>query len=235
MRDIIIIPTYNERETIGDLVAEIFRVLPAAEIMVVDDSSPDGTGELVRQLQQDFSNLKLMVRKEKTGLGNAYKEAFNTLKHNGDIRTVTTMDADWSHNPKYLPQLLEESKRHDVVIGSRYISGGGVPRWEPWRRFLSWGGNRYARFITGVPVNDLTAGFVCFQREFLARLDFSKIPSSSYAYTIESKCHAYHAGARIKEIPIIFDERRRGQSKIASDTVRQGLLTPWRIRFRKKR
>jgi len=231
MRDVVVIPTYNERELIAGLLRKVFNTTPNVFVWVVDDTSPDGTAEEVRDLQKTFKNLSLHVRPKKTGLGSAYLEVFSLLLADPTVRTITTMDADWSHNPVYIPDLLQESWRHDVVVGSRYVSGGGVPRWEAWRRLLSWGGNAYARLVTGVPVCDLTAGFVCFRREVLERMDFSKIHSAGYAYTIESKCLAYRSGARIKEIPIVFEERRGGESKISKHVIREGVAAPWRIRF----
>lgn len=234
MKDVVVIPTYNECELIESLVRRIFRLYPKLTVMVVDDSSPDGTSAVVRELQKEIPNLSLHVRPQKKGLGSAYIEAFRMLLGDPTVRTMTTMDADWSHNPVYVGDLLQESWQYDVVIGSRYVRGGGVPQWEAWRRGLSWGGNMYARLVTGVPIRDLTAGFVCFRREVLERMDLSKIHSAGYAYTIESKCFAYKAGARIKEIPIVFEERRKGVSKISKHIIREGIIAPWRIRFSKK-
>ena len=233
MKDVVVIPTYNECDLIEGLVRKVFRLLPHIAVFVVDDTSPDGTYAIVQKLQKEFPKLSLHVRPKKTGLGSAYLEAFSLLLADPAVRTITTMDADWSHNPVYLRDLLQESWQHDVVVGSRYVPGGGVPRWEAWRRLLSWGGNMYARLVTGVPVRDLTAGFVCFRKEILERMDFSKIHSAGYAYTIESKCLAHQADARIKEIPIVFEERRGGELKISKHVIREGIMAPWRIRFSK--
>lgn len=231
MKDVILIPTYNERELIGDLIEEVFRVVPDAIVMVIDDNSPDDTAGAVCELQERYPGLQLHVRPEKRGLGSAYVEVFTKLVPDESIRTITTMDADWSHHPRHLPELLRESEHADVVIGSRYVDGGSVPDWELWRRLLSWGGNMYARVVAGVPIRDLTAGFVCFHRTLLARIDLSQIHSEGYAYTIESKVFAHRLGARIREIPITFEERRGGESKISHHIIREGLLAPWRIRF----
>ncbi|MDP3963534.1 MAG: polyprenol monophosphomannose synthase [bacterium] len=233
MRDVIVIPTYNERESIAGLLEAVFAAVPAAHVLVIDDSSPDGTAKIVVDLRMRYPQLDLLVRPKKSGLGSAYIETFKRLVGDDTIRTITTMDADWSHNPAYLPRLFgEHDNGYDVVIGSRYIAGGGVPRWEAWRRFLSFGGNMYARLVTGAPIRDLTAGFVSFRRQLLARMDLDRISSEGYAYTIESKCLAHRAGARIKEIPIIFEERRGGESKLSRHIIREGIMAPLRIRLR---
>lgn len=232
MRDVILIPTYNERESIESLLEAVFAAVPAAHVVVVDDASPDETGQVVERLQMRYPRLDLMTRPQKLGLGSAYIETFKQLVGDDTIRTITTMDADWSHNPSYLPRLLSEHDQgFDVVIGSRYVRGGGVPEWELWRRLLSFGGNFYARMVTGVPVRDLTAGFVSFRREVLEHMRLDRISSEGYAYTIESKCFAHRAGARMKEVPIIFEERRGGESKLSRHIIREGIVAPWRIRF----
>lgn len=231
MKDIIIIPTYNERETIAGIITEIFRVVPNIEVLVVDDNSPDGTGDIVQKLKNRYAKLDIFLRSKKEGLGSAYIDTFRRLIPEISIRSITTMDADWSHQPRYLPTMLQESEQHDMVVGSRYVKGGGTKGWDIRRRILSRGGNIYARLISGVPVSDLTGGFVTFRREILVQLPLERIHSSGYAYTIESKCYAYHCGARIKEIPIIFEERRAGASKLTGHIIREGIVAPWRMRF----
>ncbi len=231
MEDIVIVPTYNERESIKGILEEVFRVVPHVRVFVVDDNSPDKTAEIVRKLQDKFPQLYLHLRREKRGLGSAYIEMFTKLAGDLSIRTITTMDADGSHNPVYLEEMLRESEDHDVVIGSRYVKEGGTKGWDARRRVLSWGGNLYARTVSGVPVYDLTAGFVTFRGEILRRMPLGRISSSGYAYTIESKCHAWHLGARIKEIPIIFEERRAGASKLSGHIIREGIIAPWRVRL----
>lgn len=231
MKDTIIIPTYNERENISPLVKEIFDLLPDTHILVVDDSSPDGTAEVVKSLMVHYANLSLHIRKTKEGLGAAYKDVLKKLAGDGTIRNITTMDADGSHSPDYLPLLLKESVRYDLVIGSRYIKGGGVENWEPWRYMLSKYGNIYARMLTGLPVQDLTAGFVCFKRDLLDKIDLDAIGSGGYAYQIEFKFHCVKQGATIKEIPIIFKNRREGESKMSNHIIREGLKTPLKLFF----
>jgi dolichol-phosphate mannosyltransferase len=231
MKHWIVIPTYNERENIAPLLREMFLVVPQAGVIVVDDKSPDGTAEVVRTLQAKYANLNLYVRSGKLGLGSAYLEAFQKLQAAGDFDTVTTMDADFSHSPRYLPKMLELAREHDLVIGSRYVNGGGTKGWSAGRRLLSASGNLYARLVTGVSVNDLTAGFVTFRRTALEKILSQQIHSSGYAYTIESKCLAIFAGAHAKEIPIVFEERHSGRSKLSLRIIMEAFIAPWYSRF----
>lgn len=226
-------PTFNERGNIEPLLSSIVEFVPQAHLLVVDDASPDGTADVVRAMEQRLPRLELLQRRAKTGLGSAYVEAFRRLLTDADVGRVVTMDADFSHPPRLLPALIAASEGCDVVVGSRYVAGGTIVGWERWRRMLSSFGNRYARLVTGVPIHDLTAGFVCFRREALERIDLARIDSAGYAYTIESKCLAYWAGARVREIPIAFEERRRGESKIGSSVILEGVLAPLRVRMRR--
>lgn len=234
MDDIILIPTYNEWENIKILIEEIFISFPDIKILVVDDNSPDGTAEVVKLLMKQYDNLFLLERQRKTGLGDAYKEAIKKVISDKTIRSVITMDADGSHSPEYLKEFLRHIDSYDLVIGSRYISGGGVSTWNFWRRLLSKLGNLYVRILVGLKINDLTAGFICVRRSMLERVDFNNIDSSGYAYQIEFKCHCLHElGARIKEIPIIFKGRREGESKISNQIISEGILAPWKILFKR--
>lgn len=226
----IIVPTYNERENIGPLVREIFQVLPGAKVLVVDDQSPDGTAREVETAQRVYPNLHLHVRAKKMGLGSAYIEAFRKLLATEKFETVTTMDADFSHSPRYLPQMHAMAAQYDVVIGSRYVDGGGTSGWSRRRQLLSLAGNNYARAIAGVPVKDLTSGFVTFRRTALEKLPLARIHSTGYAYTIESKCLAILTGASVKEMPILFTERRRGASKLSWSILVEAASSPWRVR-----
>lgn len=230
MVNVVVIPTYNERDTVGVLVPEIFARVPDARVLVVDDSSPDGTAEVVRQMQFDRPNLDLLVRPSKEGLGRAYVDAFHRVLESPDVQTVTTMDADCSHAPEALPTLLAAAEEYDVVVGSRYVPGGRVERWEWWRRALSRGGNLYARSVVRVPIRDITSGFVCFRRVVLEKIDWDRVTSRGYAYTIESKYLAFKTGARVTEVPITFRQRRGGESKITNGIVREGLAAPWLVR-----
>lgn len=226
----IIIPTYNEKSNIQTLVAEIFSLYPGAHILVVDDNSPDGTADIVRKIQTKYPNLSLKVRSKKMGLASAYLESIRELfqKHS-DLENIITMDADFSHDPKVIKTMLEDIKTFDLVIGSRYIKGGGVRNWELWRQILSRGGNFYSRFITLSGISDLTGGFNCYSSRLLKRYDLEAIKATGYGFQMEMKIVAKRLGARIKEIPIIFPGRIEGESKISNNIIYEGVLLPWRF------
>ncbi|MDZ7587443.1 MAG: glycosyltransferase, partial [Patescibacteria group bacterium] len=206
MKDIILLPTYNEKATIAQLIDEIFYFVPSAYIVVVDDNSPDGTAGVVRELMLQRPQLSLINRAKKEGLGAAYKYALSHLALDSNIRSITTMDADGSHQPKYLPEFLKQIEKYDLIVGSRYIRGGGVEGWERWRLLLSQGGNIYSRLLTGLPIRDQTAGFVCFRHQLIKKMDFLKISSAGYAYQIEFKFYCLSTlQASYLEVPIIFN------------------------------
>jgi len=229
MAGLIIIPTYNERTNIANLIGEIFWLLPDIQMMVVDDNSPDGTAEVVQNLQQQFPRLTLHRREKKEGLGKAYINAFQLVLERKDIDNVIMMDADFSHAPAYLPIMLKEAEMHDVVIGSRYIKGGGAVGWERSRKMLSFFGNCYCRLITRTPLRDFTGGFNLIHREMLQKIPLSNMNSSGYAFMIELKYLLWRQRARIKEIPIVFKNRLQGESKMSSHIVREGILMPWKL------
>jgi dolichol-phosphate mannosyltransferase len=236
---LIIIPTYNERENIGLLLPAIRKVLPGAHMLVVDDGSPDGTSAYVKELSRSLGNVFVLDREKKEGLGKAYVAGFRWAleRHYG---FVFEMDADFSHDPKYLPDFLEAIKENDLIIGSRYISGVNVVNWPMSRLLISYFGNVYARLVTGIPVRDCTGGFKCFRRQVLEALDFRSIASSGYSFQIEVNFYAWKKVFRIKEIPIVFTDRQRGASKISRGIIREGLvLVLWKLRiaplFRRKR
>ena len=230
MNDVIVIPTYNEKDTIKYILQELRILYPEIRIIVVDDSSPDGTGDIVKELMSNNNLLELFVRDKKTGLGDAYKYVLERIKNDEKIRYIFTMDADGSHNPKYIEDMRSFLNYNDLVVGSRYVKGGGVENWEKWRLLLSRFGNIYSRFFTGVPINDLTAGYVGMKRSLLANMDFSKLHSAGYAYQIEFKCYCfYKLKANISEIPIVFKSRRGGESKLSNQIINEGVLTPIRI------
>ena len=202
--------------------------------MVIDDDSPDGTAGLVKSLMPQFPNLKILERQSKTGLGDAYKDAMSRVLADDEVRAIITMDADGSHDPEYLPIFLEKISQYDIVIGSRYVKGGGTESWEPWRRNLSRFGNLYARTLTGLPLNDLTAGFMCLRREFLKKLDLSKISSTGYSFLIELKYYLVVAHrAKFFEVPIIFRSRFGGESKISNQIIGEGVKTPLKFFWRR--
>lgn len=229
----LILPTYNERENVETLIPAIFSVLPYARVFVVDDSSPDKTADSVRSFQNLYPNLSLLSRPRKEGLGKAYCDAFRMICQVPEIDTVVIMDADFSHDPKDIPRLLQKSDGREVVIGSRYVNGGETSGWETWRRTLSWFGNLYARAVTQLPVFDLTAGFIVIPKNFLQKIDFKSVSTSGYAFSIELKYLLFKHGARLVEQPIVFRNRRGGESKISSHIISEGIVVPWRIRFKK--
>jgi len=229
MKSIIIIPTYNEKENIGELVKEIRVLNKGFRILIVDDNSPDGTGEIADGLAGKYSEVSVIHRKAKLGLGTAYTTGFKyALENNYDL--VFTMDADFSHQPKHLIGLLEEAKRYDLVIGSRYIEGGGIQNWPAHRLILSRGANIYVRMVTGLPVLDCTGGFNCYRREVLEKIDLDRIISDGYAFQIEMKYRLWRRGFSIKEVPITFVDRTRGKSKISKSIIFQAFFLVWKLR-----
>lgn len=225
----ILLPTYNECASIEPMIRGVFKVMPDAHVLVIDDSSPDGTAGIVQRLTPEFPNLKLMVRPNKDGLGNAYLAGIAESLDSFDA--LVTMDADCSHDPMFLPAMAQAAETRDLVIGSRYAPGGGIEAWEFWRRVLSAGGNLYSRTITGLPVHDVTSGFQLVRTEALQRIDRSKIAASGYAFLIELKYRLWKSGARLTEVPIVFRARRGGESKLSGHIVREGVTTPWRLKL----
>jgi len=233
MKNFIVIPTYNEKENISLLVEQIFSLIPDINILVVDDNSPDGTAEAVSELMPRYPNLALLKRPKKEGLGGAYIQAFRQLLSDPKIENLIMMDADFSHSSKYLPRMLEEIKNYDLVIGSRYIKGGGITHWELWRRLLSWGGNFYVQLLLGWGIHDWSSGYNCIRASVLRKVDLDKIEFSGYAFISSLKYFLIKAGARVKETPIIFEERRGGRSKMSGNIISEGILAPWKLLFTK--
>jgi dolichol-phosphate mannosyltransferase len=230
----VLIPTYQERDNVEPLVRKVFAIAPQVEVMVIDDSSPDGTAGVVRALQSEFPNLRLHLRPRKEGLAKAYLDAFVRALADPWVEAVVTMDADFSHDPGYLPEMIEKGQTHDVVIGSRYTSGGGVEGWEFWRRLLSAWANFYCRTITGMPVRDCTAGFMLARTAILRKLPQSAFSASGYAFLMELKYALWLAGGSFAEVPIVFRNRRSGESKLSGHIISEGVWAPWRLRFRKR-
>ena len=230
MQDIIIIPTFNERKNISELIKKIFSIVPLIRVLVVDDNSPDGTSEEVKALQKSFPNLSLLWRAKKEGLGPAYVAAFEKVLKEKDIRSVIMMDADFSHHPKYILNMLTALHSHDVIIGSWYAGGGGTEGWEWYRRLLSRYGNWYFRFITRIPIRDCTGGFNCITLEALRKVDLKKLSAfMGYAFIFALKFYLWKSGVRFLEIPIVFKNRTQGKSKISNRIIQEGLMTPWRF------
>jgi dolichol-phosphate mannosyltransferase len=211
----------------------IFSHVPSAHVVVVDDNSPDGTSEVVEVLQQKYPLLKLIKREHKEGLGRAYLHAFREVLEKRDSDAIVMMDADFSHNPEYLPAMLAKVRGNEVVIGSRYVKGGKIIGWELWRRVLSMAGNFYCRVITGMPIRDCTGGFNAIDAKILSRLDFNELDLSGYAFIMGLKNALYSVGAIFIEIPITFVNRVEGDSKLSNNIIQEGIIAPWKMRFKK--
>ncbi|PIQ63392.1 MAG: dolichyl-phosphate beta-D-mannosyltransferase [Bacteroidetes bacterium CG12_big_fil_rev_8_21_14_0_65_60_17] len=232
MRALVVIPTYNEAENITGIVRAVLALVPRFDVLVVDDGSPDGTGDLVEELVQ-AGRVHLLRREAKLGLGTAYIAGFRyALEHGYDA--VCEMDADWSHNPNDLPRLLEPVARGqaDLVIGSRYIGGVRIMNWPLSRLILSWSAGVYTRAITRLPVHDVTAGFKCIHRRVLEAFDLTRIRSNGYSFQIEVNYRAWKAGFRLREVPIVFTERTEGTSKMSRGIVREAAWKVWELRLR---
>lgn len=231
-KTLIIVPTYNERENLPELVSQIFSEVPHTHILVVDDNSPDGTGALADGLAAADARVHVMHRAGKLGLGTAYIGGFKWALER-DYERVFEMDADFSHQPKYLPTFLEKAEEADLVLGCRYMKGGGTEDWTFMRRMISKGGNLYARAVMGLRFKDLTGGFKCFRREVLEALELDAVKSRGYAFQIELTYRAHLAGFKIAEVPIIFPDRKLGQSKMSGRIVREAMLNVVKLRFDK--
>ena len=227
---LIIIPTYNEKENIGLIIPEIKALLPDVHILVVDDNSPDGTSACVKELAAKTTGIFVLDRPKKEGLGRAYVSGFGwALERSYEF--IFEMDADFSHDPKYLPDFLSAIRDKDLVIGSRYIRGVNVVNWPMFRLLLSYFGNLVARILTGVPVRDCTAGFKCFRRRVLETIRLDKIDSSGYSFQVEVNYLTWKKGFRIAEIPIVFTDRKRGVSKMSTKIIREALILVWKLRL----
>ena len=229
MNKLVIIPTYNEAENISRLVEAIVGVCNNCDILIVDDNSPDGTARIINEWTKKDARVKLITRDSKDGIGPAYVAGFLAAIRAG-YDYVLQMDADLSHDPNIIPVLFDEATRSDLVIGSRYVSGGRVERWNILRRIVSRLGSLYAKIILGVPVSDLTGGFKCFRREVLEAIDLSSIRSRGYAFQVETTFRTYKKGFRIKEIPIVFTERREGKTKMSGAIFIEAVINVWKMR-----
>jgi dolichol-phosphate mannosyltransferase len=231
MNVLVVTPTYNERENLPDLVRAILAH-PDTRVMVVDDQSPDGTGAIADALAAEYPGRVTVVhRTGKRGLGRSYVEGLQLAIEDG-ADLICQMDADWSHDPKYLPEIVRAAADHDVVIGSRYLRGVSVVNWPLRRIVLSAFANRYIRAITGLEAQDCTSGYRCWRREMLAKLPLDHVVSDGYAFLVEMLYEAHRRGARIGEVPIIFVERRLGVSKLSGSVLVESGITPWSLRLR---
>ncbi len=229
-KTLIIMPTYNERENLDRIIPAIHAVVPEVHILVVDDGSPDGTGALADGLAAADARIHAVHRQGKLGLGTAYIHGFRWALER-DYTRIFEMDADFSHQPRYLPDFLRAAESADLVLGCRYMPGGGTEGW-PWRReALSRGGNRYARTVLGLPYRDLTGGFKCFRREVLETLDLDGIQQKGYGFQVELTWRTHQAGFRIAEVPIVFPDRTAGKSKMSGAIFREAFLGVWKLRL----
>lgn len=231
VRALVIVPTYNERENLPRLVPQILAQYAGFEVLVIDDASPDGTGEVADELASDNGRVHVLHRKGKLGLGTAYLAGF-AWGLERDYELLFEMDADFSHDPAHLPEFLEAAEHHDVVLGSRYLEGRvTVINWPITRLLLSYSANVYARVVTGVPVADVTGGYRCFRREVLERIELESVGSEGYSFQIEMTLRAWKGGFRIGEIPIVFADRSLGESKMSNKIIREAVWRVWHLRF----
>jgi dolichol-phosphate mannosyltransferase len=229
---LIAIPTYNERDNIGALLPQVLRLHPAAHVLVVDDNSPDGTGDVVAALAHRDQRVHLMRREDKRGIGSAYRAAFAWALLR-DYGLVVVMDADGSHDPREVDRLLGAAGMADVVVGSRYITGGRIENWPLSRLALSWSANRLARLMVGREVHDWTSGFKCYRCEMLKALPFDRITSEGYSFQVEVLFHCVRDGWRLREVPITFVDRRLGQTKMSRREISQAVVTLLRIAWQR--
>lgn len=231
MKAMIIIPTYNEKENITRLIPEVLAQDPGVEVLVVDDNSPDGTGDIVEVLSEGSDRVHLLRRPGKMGLGTAYIAGFRYLLERSDIDCVFEMDADFSHRPEYIPDFLKAVESADVVLGSRYMPGGGVENWGLARRVLSRGGSIFSRFMLSLPAKDCTGGFRCYRREVLESIAFETISSEGFGFQVEMLHACNKKGYKVREIPIVFPDRKMGTSKISGNIVFEALWLVCRLRL----
>jgi len=231
MHTLVVVPTFNEAENIEVLLTRVRAAVPSADILVVDDNSPDGTGDLAEKTGEKLGQITVLRRPRKEGLGNAYRAGFRQGLDAG-YKVLVQMDADLSHDPDDLGRLIAACAAADLVIGSRYVAGGTIRNWPLRRLWLSVFANRYVRAVTGLRIGDCTSGFRCWRRELLARLPLSTIASDGYAFQVEMAFEAQRAGATIVEAPITFVERRQGSSKLSGGVIAESIWMPWRLRSR---
>lgn len=230
-RALVCIPTYNEADNLGPITQAVLKAEPRVDILVVDDNSPDGTGRLADELAAKEPRIRVLHREKKEGLGRAYLAAFRWALAEG-YTYIIEMDADFSHDPRYLPGLLDAAEAGaDLVLGSRYVTGGGTVNWGVGRQIISKGGSLYARTILGVGVHDLTGGFKCFHRRVLEAIELDQVKSTGYAFQIELTYRTLKKGFTVRELPIVFEDRRVGQSKMSRKIFLEALTMVWKLRL----
>jgi dolichol-phosphate mannosyltransferase len=231
-KSLLIIPTYNEIDNIEKMLKTLFSLYPQINVLILDDGSPDGTATIVKKYQEEHKNLHIIERTGKLGLGTAYITGFKWALER-DYQFIFEMDCDFSHDPKDLSRLLEAAQTNDLVIGSRYIDGIRIINWPFRRLLLSYCASIYTRIITGLDVLDVTGGFKCFTRAALEELDLDRVISNGYSFQIELNFKVWSKGLKIKEVPIIFTERRDGQSKMHGGIVKEAIFAVFMLRIRK--
>jgi len=230
MKALVIIPTYNEAENAAAIIDAVLKQDSVLDVLIVDDNSPDGTAGIVKDLQKKSKRIHILERESKMGLGSAYVAGFKyAIEQKFDF--IFEMDADFSHDPIVLSDMLIAIKDNDLVIGSRYINGINVVNWPLHRLMLSWFASKYVQVITCMPINDPTGGFKCFRREVLENIDLDSILSDGYSFQIEMNFRTWLRKYRIEEIPIIFTDRRSGQSKMSKKIVREAIWMVWKLKF----
>jgi dolichol-phosphate mannosyltransferase len=229
-RALLCLPTYDERENLGPMIEAILATVPGLDVLVIDDNSPDGTGQLADQIAAREPRVQVLHRAGKEGLGRAYLAGFAWALAR-DYGLILEMDCDFSHDPRYLPGMLAAAEQADLVLGSRYVAGGGTVNWGLLRKLISRGGSLYARTILGLTVRDLTGGFKCFRREVLEGIDLPSVECTGYAFQIELTYRAARRGFRVVEIPILFADRRVGHSKMSRRIVLEAIRKVWSIRL----
>ena len=231
MKTLIVTPTYNERDNLETFLDGVFEVAPEVHVLIVDDASPDGTGDLADQIAQRDNRVRVLHRAEKLGLGSAYLDAFRRGLDEG-YELLLEMDTDLSHDPRYLPEFFRAVEEGaDVVIGSRNVPGGGVEGWGPLRHFVSKGGSVYSRTLLGLSVRDLTSGYKAFRREVLEALDLGSVRSEGYSFQVEMTYRAIRRGFQVREVPIVFVDRRAGQSKMSRRIFIEAVLLVPKLRL----
>lgn len=229
----VILPTYNEAENLEQIVGAVLEHLPPSrKVLIVDDKSPDGTGKIADRLAASDESIEVIHRERKEGLGPAYLAGFRVALDGGAERIIE-MDADFSHDPSYLPRLIGATEHADLAIGSRYVPGGGITEWGPVRRLISRGGSAYARAALGLPVHDLTGGFKCFRRIVLESINLETIEARGYAFQVETTYRAIKGGFRVVEVPIVFKDRADGTSKMSKAIVAEAIWRVPAMRFRR--
>ena len=233
MRTLVVVPTYNERPTIEQLLRRSRKAEPSAHILVVDDGSPDATADVAEKIGSEVGEVTVLRRAKKAGLGDAYRAGFRWGLDHG-YEAMVEMDADLSHDPREIPVLLGLLARHELAIGSRYVPGGSVPRWGFHRRLISWGGNRYSAILLGMKVRDLTSGFRAYRSETLEKIDLESVKADGYGFQIEMAYLVHAAGGRIAETPIRFLDRTQGESKMSTAIALEALklVTKWGVERR---